>query len=210
MNSWWFEQKQLCRFKESTDSVFSYDDVMGALSDDVLLLFRGAVKGFILSVDLGQSADYTALTILERTSYNTGKAMRGKPNSTVYRNGRLIAGGAHKRYPVYKHHYAARRRGRLPLGTPDPAQLEQLSDELYKITGTRPRLAADATETGCPVMDTLRSAELRPVSVTMTGGDTVSSDGSDYRVPKQDLAPYKSRYRVSGSRSLRAHPKRQP
>ena len=41
MGSWWFEQEYLCQFKESTDSVFSYDDVMGALSDDVPVLFGG-------------------------------------------------------------------------------------------------------------------------------------------------------------------------
>ena len=33
----------------------------------------------------------------------------------------------------------------------------------------------------------LRTAELSPAAVTITGGDTVSSDGSDYRVPKRDL-----------------------
>ncbi len=41
MGAWWFEQEYLCQFKESTDSVFSYDDVMGALSDDVPVLFGG-------------------------------------------------------------------------------------------------------------------------------------------------------------------------
>lgn len=39
MGAWWFEQEYLCQFKESTDSVFSHDTVMGALSDDVLPLF---------------------------------------------------------------------------------------------------------------------------------------------------------------------------
>lgn len=39
MGSWWFEQEYLCQFKESTDSVFSHDAVMGALSDEVTPLF---------------------------------------------------------------------------------------------------------------------------------------------------------------------------
>lgn len=38
--AWWFEQEYLCEFKEGTDSVFRYDDVMGALSDEVLPLFE--------------------------------------------------------------------------------------------------------------------------------------------------------------------------
>jgi hypothetical protein len=41
MGDWWFEQEYMCQFKESTDSVFSYDAVMGALSDDVPVLFGG-------------------------------------------------------------------------------------------------------------------------------------------------------------------------
>ena len=41
MGAFWFEQEYMCVFKESTDSVFSYDTVMGALSDDVKPLFGG-------------------------------------------------------------------------------------------------------------------------------------------------------------------------
>ena len=41
MGLWWYAQEYECEFKESTDSVFSYDDVMGALSDDVPVLFGG-------------------------------------------------------------------------------------------------------------------------------------------------------------------------
>ena len=147
-------------------------------------------KLFILGVDLGQTQDYTALTILERTSYDTGKSVKGKPNSTVWRSGRLIAGGGHQMHPIYKHHYQAQYLERLPIGTSYPAQvarIKQLSDELHKTTGTRPSLVADATGVGRPVLDMLRAAELRPAAVTITGGDTVSSDGSEYRVPKRDL-----------------------
>ena len=41
MGLWWYAQEYECEFKESTDSVFSYDDVMNALSDDVPVLFGG-------------------------------------------------------------------------------------------------------------------------------------------------------------------------
>ncbi len=41
MGSWWFDQEYLCQFKESTDSVFSHDLVMAALSDDIKPLFGG-------------------------------------------------------------------------------------------------------------------------------------------------------------------------
>lgn len=42
MGDWWYSQEYECEFRESTDSVFAYDAVMGALSDDVQPLFRGA------------------------------------------------------------------------------------------------------------------------------------------------------------------------
>ena len=39
IGDWWFEQEYLCQFKETTDQVFGYDEVMGALSPDVAPLF---------------------------------------------------------------------------------------------------------------------------------------------------------------------------
>ncbi len=39
MGSFWYEQEYLCQFKESTDAVFSYDDVMGALDTDAKPFF---------------------------------------------------------------------------------------------------------------------------------------------------------------------------
>ena len=41
MPAFWFEQEYMCEFKEDADSVFRYDDVMRALSDDVTPLFGG-------------------------------------------------------------------------------------------------------------------------------------------------------------------------
>jgi hypothetical protein len=35
LGEWWFEQEYFCKFKESVDSLFSYDDVQNALSDDI-------------------------------------------------------------------------------------------------------------------------------------------------------------------------------
>lgn len=39
IGEWWFQQEYECEFRQATDSVFSYDDVVGALSDDVAPLF---------------------------------------------------------------------------------------------------------------------------------------------------------------------------
>lgn len=41
LGDWWFRQEYLCEFVEATDSVFSYEQVTAALSDDVEPLFGG-------------------------------------------------------------------------------------------------------------------------------------------------------------------------
>ena len=114
---------------------------------------------YILGVDLGQSQDYTALTVLELTA---GRETR----------------------------YAARHLERLPTGKPYPAQVARvkaLHDRLATDTKAKPHLLVDQTGVGRPVVDMLRAAGLKPVAVTITGGDVVSQDGDNYRVPKRDL-----------------------
>jgi hypothetical protein len=41
MGLWWYEQEYLCQFKEAVDSVFTHEQVMAALSDEVKPLFQG-------------------------------------------------------------------------------------------------------------------------------------------------------------------------
>ena len=140
---------------------------------------------YLLGVDLAQSSDYTALCVLERSEVDTG---RMRPNPVLLRVPTMQ--GIPQRLSVTEHHYAARHLKRLPIGTPYPAQvarIKALSDRLRTETGTAPLLVADATGVGRPVLDMLRGAELSPAAVTITGGDTVSRDREDYRVPKRDL-----------------------
>lgn len=142
---------------------------------------------YILGVDLGQRQDYTALCVLERTGHDTGKTETyGVPSP----RGWIDDPPPMPTGPVYEHHHAARHLERLPLGTPYPAQVARvkaLHDRLKADTGSAPLLVVDQTGVGRPVVDMLRAAELEPVAVTITGGDAVTRDGSDYRVPKRDL-----------------------
>jgi hypothetical protein len=48
-------------------------------------------------------------------------------------------------------------------------------------------LVVDATGVGRPVIDMLRQRGLKPVPITITGGDLVSHEGGGWRVPKRDL-----------------------
>jgi hypothetical protein len=143
---------------------------------------------YILGVDLGQAQDFTALGVLERTQIDTGKVEveHGPVSYSSY-------GGFHvqtTKTPVYENHYAARHLERLPIGTSYPAQvarIKELHDRLKADTKKTPLLVVDQTGVGRPVVDMLRAAELSPAAVTITGGDAVSRDGRDYRVPKRDL-----------------------
>ncbi len=142
-------------------------------------------KTYLLGVDLGQSNDFTALCVLEREQRNTGKRV-----ADVIAQINASAPGGDYTKPVYENHYLAGHLERLPLGTSYPAQVGRvkvLHDRLKAETGTAPLLVADATGVGAPVIDMLRAAELEPIAVTITGGDAVSRDGWNYRVPKRDL-----------------------
>jgi hypothetical protein len=151
---------------------------------------------YILGVDLGQAQDFTAVTVLERREVETGKT-RERPDLIVHSysfsgiTGRPLL--PPQRMPVEdvtENHYAARHLERLPIGTPYPAQVARvkaLHDHLKAQEGTAPLLVVDQTGVGRPVVDILRAAELSPAAVTITGGDTVTQDGRDYRVPKRDL-----------------------
>ncbi len=145
------------------------------------------MSDFILGVDLGQAQDYTALVVLEREGKDTGKEETyGLPEP---RNWNDSPPAPMPTRPVYEYHYAARHLERLPTGTPYPAQVTRVKDlyDRLKAQGNAPLLVVDKTGVGAPVVDMLRAAQLRPAAVTITGGDTVSREGSEYRVPKRDL-----------------------
>jgi hypothetical protein len=113
---------------------------------------------FVVGVDLGQTADYTAITILEE---------RGEEEK--------------KSYDV---RYLERLRN-----TPYPAIVKRL-DHLVRRLPERPSMAVDATGVGRPVVDMIRDAHI-PASIypiTLTGGDAVTRDGMERRVPKRDVA----------------------
>ncbi len=143
---------------------------------------------YILGVDLGQAQDYTALTVLERTEVATGRWEQDAAK-TIAKSFWADTIRSYQR-PVTENHYAARHLERLPTGTPYPeqvARVKALHDRLKQDTGTAPLLVVDQTGVGRPVVDMLRAAELSPAAVTITGGDAVTQDGRDYRVPKRDL-----------------------
>ena len=49
------------------------------------------------------------------------------------------------------------------------------------------QLVVDGTGVGAPVVDMFRQKRLVPIAITITGGDTVTGERDNYRVPKRYL-----------------------
>ena len=73
--------------------------------------------------------------------------------------------------------------------TPYPQIVKRL-DHLVRRLPERPSMAVDATGVGRPVIDMIRDAHMDAsiYPITLTGGDAVTSDGMESRVPKRDVA----------------------
>ncbi len=119
---------------------------------------------YFIGLDLGQTQDFTALTVLERRSVTSALAMANKPD------------------------YALRYLKRFALGTP----YTEIVPAVAKIAGGKTLmgspLVVDQTGVGRAVVDMLRQTAGWVVPVTITGGQSVSrSEDGSFHVPKKDL-----------------------
>lgn len=118
---------------------------------------------YLIGLDLGQAADYTALAIARR---------RGEGDAAAYE------------LPWLE---------RYPLGTGYPAIVQAVTARVAQLAEQEPAalraLVVDHTGVGRAVWDLLVRA--RPpaslVAVTITGGDRATREGDLWRVPKRDL-----------------------
>lgn len=110
-----------------------------------------------MGLDLGQAADFTALTIIEKTEKNP-----------VQFQGKHLA------------------RFTLGTPYPEIVQGVGTLLSTPQLVG-KCRLVVDATGVGRPVVDLLRKAGLRLVPVVITGGDKVTAEDGFLKVPKRDL-----------------------
>jgi hypothetical protein len=120
---------------------------------------------WVLGLDLGQAADFTALTMIDPT---------GDPAAPVY---------------------DARHVERIALNTSYPAIVAYVGGVVAHLRGAHPRrpvqVAIDFTGVGRPVADLFVAAQpdATLTLVTITGADSVTrGERGDWRVPKRDLA----------------------
>jgi hypothetical protein len=134
-----------------------------------------------LGLDLGQSADPSALTVTRR-------------RVPVYESS--VTGEVEHTDPPQ---YAVVWIQRFDLGTPYRDVVRRTAAvRNAPETGRRPPLVMDATGVGAPVTEMFKEEGLRPVEILFTSGDSVSRDGQTYRVPKKDLATTVQRLLQSG------------
>lgn len=133
-----------------------------------------------IGVDLGQQHDYTAICVVELLDYRTGNVRRW---TEEVGDGLAVERRHEERVKHYHLRHLERHLGRSYVA---------IADRVIELTKTPELKAADVvldmTGVGRPVADMLRDrgvAMLYPV--TITGGDKVTNDGEEYRVPKRDL-----------------------
>lgn len=124
---------------------------------------------FVLSVDIADANDYTALVILH--GYTKRDATTNETRFDLVHAERFRGVG----YPEQ----TARIKERF-------LELERYAREHHGDASAT--LLLDETGVGRPVRDMLQGAGLHPRGVLITGGDKATTEGSSDRVPKKELA----------------------
>ncbi len=128
-------------------------------------------ESFFIGLDLGQSHDFTAIAVLQRT------VLKREFNPAVWSFRKEVQ-------------LQLRYLERVPIGTPYPDVVRRVVEITHSPALTGPiHLAVDNTGVGAAVMDLLRAAQPKAalLPVTITGGDTQNFSHGSYRVPKRDL-----------------------
>jgi hypothetical protein len=143
---------------------------------------------FVIGLDLGQAQDYTAVTILDEV-YPDGVQL-ARPGDE-FRRMKSDGSSWYASPPISSEPveplFHCRHLERLKLGTSYPNVAKHVKHLMQRLAN-QASLAVDATGVGRPVIDLLRTFDLQPVGITITGGDTVTHEpGLGWRVPKRDL-----------------------
>jgi hypothetical protein len=128
---------------------------------------------YFCGVDLGQAHDPTAIAVVRRLRFLLSQDVQSsnptwkEEKPTIFQCGYLE---------------------RVPLGTTYPTIVAHVGQLLQRpIWSGKIDLSVDQTGVGRPVCDMFTSAGLTFTAVTITGGDSESSEGKSWRVPKMTL-----------------------
>jgi hypothetical protein len=133
---------------------------------------------YVVGVDLGQSQDHTALTVVERIPQFAMKPRRQAVGSvTILVEERI-------EQPPLLH---CRQLGRADLGTKYPEIVRKVKAMLGTPQLKDATLVVDGTGVGRAVIDMFREAGLRPLAVHITSGATAHFEDGYWYTPKRDL-----------------------
>ena len=140
-------------------------------------------RKFIIGLDLGQTNDYTALLILERSQETTTEFI------TTTKDPMITRSDWREKTTVNDAVYHCRHIERLQLGTSYPAVVDRVRSLVERPEiGGQYMLVVDQTGVGRPVFDLITKAGLTALGVTITGGDAVQFvSRTEARVAKRIL-----------------------
>lgn len=132
----------------------------------------------VVGIDLGQTADFTAISVIERLpKFEEQQKRVTKYGVSFYKTVKV-------EQPPHLH---CRQLQRVELGTKYPVIVAKTKAMLSLEALRGALLVVDGTGVGRAVIDMFRAAGLRPIAVNITGGSSVHFDEGYWYVPKRDL-----------------------
>ena len=143
---------------------------------------------YYLGLDLGQSADYTALALIEEPVWVSGRWT--SPATMTRPHYDLVRAESDRARPPNPP-LSVRHLERFDLGTRYTTIVERVKEmtNVPPLSELPAVLLVDKTGVGAAVLDAFEHSGIRPTAITIHGGSTVSDDPQrrGYRVPKRDL-----------------------
>jgi hypothetical protein len=131
---------------------------------------------YFVGLDLGQSADFTALAIVQ-----SGKERNAEGRPTRFLHLRHL-----ERYPL-RTPYTTIADGVATLMRSEALNAYEYDPLINRTAKPKVELIVDKTGVGVAVTDLLKARGLKFTSVTIHGGEKVTRSGGGYNVPKLDL-----------------------
>jgi hypothetical protein len=135
--------------------------------------------GFYVGLDLGQSADYSALAIMQVVKEVNFEEKPGKIES--YLHLRHL-----ERYPL-RTPYTQIADGVATLMRSEQLNHDEYDPSRHRTAKTKVELLVDKSGVGAGVTDLLKAKGLQFTPITIHGGEKVHNERGTYNVPKKDL-----------------------
>ena len=132
--------------------------------------------GYFVGLDLGQSADYTALAVVQAVKERNAEGEIGR-----YLHLRHL-----ERYPL-RTSYTTIADGVVGLMRSDALNSDEYDPARNRLAKAKVELLVDKTGVGRGVTDILKERGLRFTGVVIHGGETAHRSEGSYHVPKKDL-----------------------